>query len=97
MRHKETKKPPVKRVANELPIIEVVREAVKRTSEMIEQGIVTHQTARFTGDWRVVAAKFLKINLPKISKKEILDRPRVLLAMMPRFFAYSGRPSLFRD
>ncbi len=38
MRHKETKKPPVKRVANELPIIEVVREAVKRTSKMIEPG-----------------------------------------------------------
>ena len=38
MRHKETKKPPVKRVANELPIIGVDRGAVKRTNGMIEHG-----------------------------------------------------------
>ncbi len=91
MRHKETKKPPVKRVANELPIIEVVREAVKRTSKMIEPGGGTHRTGDFTGDPGGGVADSPKRSLPKTSKVEILKPPRVLLAMTPKFFAPSVR------
>lgn len=61
VRHKETKKPPVKRVANEF-IIGVDRGAVKRTGEMIRVLILGGEGEIFA-DPRVVQALILGILL----------------------------------